>query len=192
MNIVLTHKLCYNTCVAQASTKKYKTGDRIVEAGRVFRIFKVRNRENGDGEEQRVIFFKPQYKKNQSPLVCSIPAENADDARIRKPLTKKEFKKIFKILGKKAKKSVKVNTSSLKDKLNKNKPKLTAKVLRKLWIDKHNDNTSFSPTKKRVYRKALRNLSEELAWVNDSSVRKARKKIKKELEKALPDEPEEE
>lgn len=164
---------------------KFRVGDRIVEAGRVYRIFKVRKKENGEGKEERVIFFKPQFKKNNNGLVCSIPAKNAVDARIRKPVTKKKFRELMDILGKKVKKYNKVNTSSLKDKLNKNNPKTTTYVLRKLWIDKNNEDTSFSPTKRRVYKKALRNLSEELAWLNDTTVRKARSKIKETLKKAI-------
>jgi RNA polymerase-interacting CarD/CdnL/TRCF family regulator len=164
---------------------RFKVGDRIVEAGRVFRIFKVRYEDGGEKEEQKIIYFKPQFKKNKNALECSIPAKNADDARIRKPVTKKELKEILKTLSKKARKNGKVNTSTLKDKLNKNRAKTTAYVLRKLWVDKHNENTSFSPTKKRIYRKALRNLSEELAWLEKTSVKNARNKIKERLQKAI-------
>lgn len=163
---------------------RFKVGDRIVEAGRVFRIFKVRY-EDAKDEEKKVIYFKPQFKKNKNALECCIPAENADDARIRKPVTKKEFKELLKTLAKRARKSGKVNTSTLKDKLNKNRARTTAYVLRKLWVDKHNENTSFSPTKKRIYKKALRNLSEELAWLEKTSVQNARKKIKERLQKAI-------
>lgn len=171
--------------MAKRKKVRFKTGDRIVEAGRVFRIFKTRYEKNGEGEEHKVIYFKPQYKKNKNALVCSIPVDSADEARIRKPTTKTEFKDILKYLGKETKIKGKINTSTLNDKLNKNKVKTTAYVLKKLWVDKNNDNTSFSPTKKRIYRKAFRNLSEELAWLEDTTVKKAKKKIKKRLDKAI-------
>lgn len=164
---------------------KYKVGDRIVEAGRVFRIFKVRYDKNGENEEKKVIYFKPQFKKNTNALECSIPVESALDAGIRKPSTKTEFKDLLKMLTKRGRKNGKINTAGLKDKLNKNRAKTTAYVLRKLWLDKNNENTSFSPTKKRIYKKALRNLSEELAWLEKTTVKRARDKIKKKLEKSL-------
>jgi RNA polymerase-interacting CarD/CdnL/TRCF family regulator len=171
--------------VVKRKRAKFKVGDRIVEAGRVFRIFKVRNEKNGEGKVDKVIYFKPQFKKNNNSLTCSIPVKNATEARIRKPITKKEFKEIMKTLSKKTRVRGKVNTSSLKDRLNKNNAKITAQVLKKLWVDKNNENTSFSPTKKRVYKKALRNLSEELAWLNKIKVKTAKDKIKSRLEKAI-------
>lgn len=171
--------------MAKRTKARFKVGDRIVEAGRVFRIFKLRYKENGEGEKNKVMFFKPQYKKNSSVIICSIPVKNSDKARIRKPVTKTELKDLLRYLGKKTRRNGKVNTSILDDKLNKNRAKTTAYVLKKLWVDKHNENTSFSPTKKRIYKKALRNLSEELAWLEKSSVKKSKGKIKDKLEKAL-------
>lgn len=171
--------------MARRKKARFKTGDRIVEAGRVFRIFKTRYEKNGEGKEHKVIHFKPQFKKNKNALVCSIPADNADEARIRKPVTKTELKELLKYLEKKTRVNGKVNTSVLNDKLNKNKAKTTAYVLKKLWVDKNNENTSFSPTKKRIYKKAYRNLSEEMAWLEKSTVKKAKEKIRKKLESAI-------
>lgn len=167
---------------------KFKVGDRIIEDGRVYRIFKVRRRKDENGEKNgKIIFFKPHFKKKEeNGLTASIPVSNVDDARIRKPLTKKKLKKILKLLSKKTKKK-KVNTTSVKSDLNKNKPKLNAKLLKQLWLDKHDDSTSFSPSKKAVYRKALRSLSEETAYVKDMSLRKARRSLKKKLKKIIPE-----
>jgi RNA polymerase-interacting CarD/CdnL/TRCF family regulator len=171
--------------VGKKSKVRFKVGDRIVEAGKVFRIFKVRYKENGDGEEHKVMFFKPQYKKNTNGMVCSIPVESADEARIRTPVTKAELKELLQYLEKKTRTNGKVDTSIMDSKLNKNRAKTTAYVLKRLWVDKNNENTSFSPTKKRIYTSALRTLSEELAWLEKSSLKKAKVKIRERLEKAL-------
>lgn len=166
--------------------KKFKVGDRIVQGGRVYRIFKVRKRKSREGEEERIIYFKPHFKnKMDNGLICSVPAKSIKDTDIRKPANKKELKEITDKLAEKTNKNGKIDLSELKEELTENVPKKTAKVLKAVWRDKNNENTSFSPSKKKVFRSALRSISEELAYANKINLDTAKKRVEKYLTKAI-------
>jgi RNA polymerase-interacting CarD/CdnL/TRCF family regulator len=87
-------------------------------------------------------------------------------------------------LEKKARNSI-VQIDLLKEKLNKNNARRTAQVVKALWLDKNNIATSFSPSKKTIYKKALRILCEEYALVRNTTVEKAEAKIEEALEKSI-------
>jgi RNA polymerase-interacting CarD/CdnL/TRCF family regulator len=158
---------------------KLKVGDRVIDAGRVYRIFKIKKARNTGGEKVKTIWFKPQFEKgNGSGIIRSIPLESVKDAGIRRPISKQELKEVFEILEKKIRRR-KVKLSNLKSKLNENKPEVTAWLLKRLWLDKEDEEVSFSPTKKRLYGKALRRLSEEAAYIKGTTQEKAQESIKK-------------
>ena len=84
--------------------KKFKVGDKIVEFGQVFRIYKIEKIRDSNGELERAIFFRHYYqRRNIATLVCSIPIKNVEKTKMRKPISQKEFRLLIKKLKKKRK-----------------------------------------------------------------------------------------
>ena len=73
-------------------SKKYKVGDKIVEFGEIYRIFKIDKKKQNDGSVEEIIHYKPLSKiGNASTIICSIPLSKVDQTAIRDPLTKEQF-----------------------------------------------------------------------------------------------------
>ncbi len=160
----------------------YKVGDKIVEFGQVFKIFKIKKQETLDGDRKRSIFYKPFFQDGKDPsLVHSIPLENIDKTRIRKPIDKERLRAIFKQLSQKPKEIKPIKTIKVKDKLNTNRPEKTVLILRRLWLEKSDENRNFSRSKKDAFRLSIKHLVEEVAFVLGISPSEAKERIKKAL-----------
>lgn len=165
--------------------RKYKVGSKIIEGGRVHRIFKSAKKKDLDGIKVQTIFFKPYFKiDSDNFLTSSIPLKNTELANIRKAVTRSNLLDLMLYLEKKARNSI-VQIDLLKEKLNKNNARRTAQVVKALWLDKNNIATSFSPSKKTIYKKALRIFCEEYALIRNTTVEKAEAKIEEALEKSI-------
>jgi len=168
-----------------SAKKKLKVGDKIVRLGRVYKIFKSEKRKKGKSWE-KIIFFKPFFKRQgRRTLVCSIPAKNIEKTGIRRLFTKKKLQKILTELGKKSTVKTSLGVAQAKKILKENNPYKTARVLKYFWLDKHDESTNFTKSRKDVFKMAMRRLVEEVAFVKSISLTKAKKKIRKTLEKAL-------
>jgi len=163
----------------------YKVGSKIVEGGRIHRIFKSSKRKNEAGKMVQTIYFRPFFKiESDNSLTSSIPLTNVEQANIRKAVPKDELSKIMDLLKQKAEQEI-IDIDVLKEKIISNDAKTTAQVIKSLWVDQNNIATSFSPTKKHIYKKAMRSFSEEYALVKSTTVEKAEGKILTTLEKSL-------
>lgn len=168
----------------QEKKKTFKVGDKIIDFGHVYRIFKIKNKKGKDGDKKKFIFFRPYFKKKEDKgLVFSIPVINLDKANIRRPLSEKKLKKVFKKLSGKLKTTKALNISKAQDRLNLNNPFKTARILKRLWADKKDKSTNFTRSKRKTFDLAMKRMIEEVALVKDISLRKARDKIKAALEK---------
>ena len=165
--------------------RRYKVGTKIVEDGRVHRIFKSAKRKDLEGKRVQTIYFRPYFKKESDNfLTSSIPLVNTELARIRMAITRVELVELVHYLEKTARKNL-IELDILKEKLSRNNARKTAQVLKVLWVDKNNEETSFSPTKKGLYEKALRSFAEEYALIRNTSLDSALEKTEKSLGKAL-------
>ncbi len=159
-----------------ASTPRFKVGDKIVDFGQVYRVFKVK---------KETVFFKPYFKNRlNNGMVCSIPIDNFTKTKMRKPIKKKELKLLMKRLGKKARKDKLLETTRAKDLLNFNDPKKTVRVLRSLWREKADDSINFTKSKKDAFELAIKRFVEEVAFLSGVSVEKSREKIETALNSA--------
>ena len=63
-------------------TKKYKVGDKIVNFGQVYRVFKI---------QKEIMYYRPYFKRgeNQDGIICSVPMKNIKLTQIRRPASKK-------------------------------------------------------------------------------------------------------
>lgn len=159
-----------------ASTPRFKVGDKIVDFGQVYRVFKVK---------EKIVFFKPYFKnKLNNGMVCSIPIGNFTKTKMRKPIKKKELKLLMKRLGRKMRKDKLLETTLAKDLLNFNDPQKTVRVLRSLWREKVDDSINFTKSKKDAFELAIKRFAEEVAFLLDVSVEKSREKIETALNSA--------
>lgn len=158
--------------------RKYKVGDKIVELGEVFRIFKIRKEKNDEGVYERIIYFKPYYKRNNSSgIICSIPLKNINKTSIRKPISRKELKGLFKELKKKNRIEAFPPINESKVLLKSDDLADTVKLLKILYKEKKIRPESFSKSKKDVLDSAFERLTQEFALVGGVSLEKAKDEI---------------
>lgn len=164
---------------------KYKAGDEIVRYSRIWKIFKIKKQKGADGKEQEAIYYKPVFPINTNgALSLCIPASNLKESGIRRPISKKKVRFLLKTLNEKLETKKPVNLIKIRKKLEQDVFDTTFKILRRLWWNKKNNVDSFTPSKENIFKLAIKKLSEEIAFVNDISLAKARKKIKNALEKS--------
>lgn len=156
-----------------------KVGDKIIDKGRLFRIFKIEN-DNSNGKSRKLVHFRPYFKTNQNySTVITMPLTSFRSSDIRLPVSKKSISDLKDILKKKF--NNKIDTDDLKDLVNENEAEKTAKVAKYLWTQKKDESTPFSLTKRRILDDAIRSLSEEIAFVTGKKLENAEKDVKKTL-----------
>ncbi len=161
-----------------------KVGDKIVDFGQVYRIFKIEKRKNTEGKREKVISFKPFFRNRQNKgLVCSIPIKNISLTNIRRPISKRKLKELLKRLSKKPETKKPINTKKARNTLNLNGVQKAAQVLKRIWLDKNDGSTNLTKAKRDILDLSMKRLVEEVAFVFGISVAQARKKIKRRLKR---------
>ncbi len=149
--------------------QELKVGDKIVEQGQVFRIFKI---------QKETIFYKPYFcVKGETSFTCSIPAENVDKTKIRNPISLADLKTLTEKLKIKNKTQDCPNADDAKELLKSDDPIETVVVLRTLWEEKERSPENFSRSKKEIFELAMERLVQEFALVSRISLEKARERI---------------
>lgn len=164
-----------------------KVGDELVELGKVYTVFKIEDKQGFDGKVQKHVFFKPffQTSDNQT-LSCSIPLENISQAKIRRPLNKKQVNEILsslpslKLLDKK---DLIFDINLAKEILKTNDPIECARVLRTVWTELNNDDLNPTKSKKDILELSVKTLAQEVALAYDLTLEKAEKKLHRALSK---------
>jgi RNA polymerase-interacting CarD/CdnL/TRCF family regulator len=161
----------------------FKVGSKIVEAGIVYRIFKI-DKKTFNGKREKFIYYKP-YFKNESnqTIVCSIPVSNIGQTSIRKPVSHQEINDLITLLKTKTTKTDDFDGTDAKEILKENKIKKAALVAKKYWQKKHSQEEKLSFSQRRVMQDAIDSLTEEIALVNNISLEKAEKIITTNLAK---------
>ena len=156
----------------------FKVGDKIVDSGQVFRIFKIKKQKNDDGELERVVYFKPYYPNTKnSGVICSIPLKNIEKTEIRKPLSTDEVKRLFRKLKKRKKFEENTDINKTKELLKGNDPVTNVDLIRILWIEKKHNAEYFSKNKRDVYNLAIDRFAQEFALVKGLSLEKAKERV---------------
>lgn len=163
---------------------QFKAGDKIIRSGRAYRIFKIKNKKNGEGKKQKIVFYKPYFKKQRNcSLICSLPAASIEKAGIRKPISKKELRLLLKKLSQNLKLKTTVDLNKAKDALKKSNLHKATKFLKRLWIEKSDQSINLTKSKQEILKLLIKYLVEEIALVGNISLTKARKKINTALER---------
>lgn len=170
-----------------SSKPRFKVGDKLVDSNHIYRIIKIKKAKVFNGDREECLFYEPFYKTEKcNSLICSVPKSNIDDAKLRKPVTKKKIKETLKLLGKRKNGEEKINISEADTFIKENDPLETAKLLRLLWLERQSEDRSLSTRKKHLYENSLRHLIEEITIVQRIGLKTAEKKIKRRLKKFCP------
>lgn len=154
-----------------------KVGDKIVELDQVFRIFKISNAKNKDGNSEKIIFFKPYFStKLSDTMVCSIPEKNIDKTNIRKPISKKRLGELKKLLLNNNNIKQLPDINKAKELLKSNDPIDIVTLLKALTKEK-NASDHFPKSKRDIIAAAIEGLAQEFALVNQSSLETAKERI---------------
>jgi RNA polymerase-interacting CarD/CdnL/TRCF family regulator len=175
------------------NSQQFQVGDKIVDYGQVYRVFKIKKDRIFNGEKEDCIYYKPYFKidKSQS-LVCSIPQSNIEEANLRKPVSKKKINETLQLLAKKPDDEIKVTIKEAEAYFKENDPVETARLLRLLWLEKQDEEKKGLATRKKMmYQNALRHLVEEMSVVQKIGLKEAKKKIRRRLKKICPEKKEE-
>jgi len=161
------------------STAQFKVGDKLVEPGSIYMIFKIKKVRNDAGVLERTIFFKPFFEENnQTQLVCSFPEKNITETDLRKVKSKKVLHECLLDLKKLAKFIIPTNVDDLKIGLNLNSLEETFKVL-KLLIQEKKFSETFPKIKRDLMATAIESIAQEFAIINNVSLNSARVKVAK-------------
>lgn len=158
-----------------------KVGDKIIKRNKVYNIFKIEKNKIADHIET-IIHFKPYFiTEINKTLILSIPLNCIDRTDIRLPFSKTELVKILAALSKNLEEEATIDVSSAKETLSLNNPYRTVEVLRRLWLEKSDKSVSFTPGKEEVFKLAINQLIEEVAYVGNCSLKKAKNRMQKAL-----------
>jgi len=156
---------------------RIRMGGKIIEGGRVFRIYKTEKKKI-EGKPERVIFYRPYFKdESVRTITCSIPESNLNETSIRNPVSTKELKEVLYMLAKKMRGGRPLDINRAKVELTLNDLMVTAKIVRRYWREKQKSPENFTKTKDRVLEQAMRRLCEEFAVVQKTSLVSAEKSI---------------
>jgi RNA polymerase-interacting CarD/CdnL/TRCF family regulator len=159
--------------------KPFKVGEKIIDFGQACEIFAVKSK-----DKEAVIHFRPFFKSRaRRHASYSIPVKNITKTNLRRPITKRQLRKLFRILAKKPKVTSRFNIARGKKLVNLNNPFKTAKVVKRLWLDKQSEKVNFTKTRKDLFRLAMKRLVEEVALVSDTDIDEAKEKIEETLKK---------
>lgn len=143
----------------------YRRGDKIVEFGRVYRIFQIK---------EKMIYFRPFFAtRRDNSLTCSVPIEKIAQNNIRKPIGQKGFKKVMEILKTEVKHELPMDMAEAKETLKINKASVLAENMRQLWQEKNCKENNFTKIKSDLLEVMTASLTEELAIVKNVSLQKA-------------------
>jgi len=163
--------------IEEGKKVKFKVGDAIVDFGKVYRIFEMKDKK---------CFFKPLFPtKANEGLVCSIPLKSLEETDIRYPIDKKELKKLLAQISKPIKAERRLNINRNRGIMVSNDIGKTVEFIRRLWSIKIDESRNFTTTKKSAFRILMRRLSEEVALVYHQTPEEAEKGIERRLKRAI-------
>lgn len=160
----------------------YRVGTKIIEAGRVYRIFKI-NKKKFNGKTEKCIHYRPFFKNSpQRQITCSMPETSFLSSNIRKPASKKTISELLTYLSKKAGGLTPLDAVKAKaDLVSKNDFKVNIKILRKCWAEKKRKENGLTRRKQEVFNIVLEGLTEEIALAYRISLQTAENKIMEKL-----------
>ena len=154
---------------------QYKKGDVFVRFGKIYQVFKIKNKRI-KGESQPVIFYKKIFPGRKGEIICSIPAENIERIKLRKPYLKKELREFLKILKEDPNPEKDFNINNIKDPYELDLHEL-ATLMKSLKLEESDPKIKLSFSKRNLFSKIFDSIKEEMAYVLEIDLDKAEEKI---------------
>ena len=160
-----------------SSNIQIKKGDKIVDYGRVFNVFKISKTKAVDNKLDDCIHYKSHFPtENSNMLECSLPKSSLHLTNIRKISSKADLLKALRKLKKKMQPQ-KLTTIEIEEKLKQNDLFTSAKTVALLWATKKDEDYGLTTKNKMLMEKAIESIAEELALAQKISLKKAKEKI---------------
>lgn len=172
-----------------ASGLQFGVGDKLVEYGQVYRVFKVTGRKGLKGKIEVHLFYRPYFKSRiNKTLICSLPTSQVVNTSIRTLSTKTTIREALRSL---AKRTVNQNLTSqdAETMLKEGDPLVTAKLLKQLWLQKQTTDNGLTTKNQLLFDTAFRNLAQETSVVLGMKIADAEDKIIAQLTKLSPAKP---
>lgn len=154
---------------------KYKNGDVFIRFGKIYQIFKIETKKIAGGSEQ-VIFYKKLFPGKNGEIICSIPMDNLERIKIRKPYSKKEIKDFFKFLKQDPDPKKEFNFKLIKDPYSFDLDDVAA-IIKKLRLEEKNPKITLTFSKRDLLTILFDSIKEEIAYVLELDLNKAEEKI---------------
>jgi RNA polymerase-interacting CarD/CdnL/TRCF family regulator len=166
-----------------------KIGDKIIDFGRVYRVFKISKSKSSQGKT-RLIYFRPFYRKNNNQdLVCTIPEDNLSETNIRRPLSKKAIREGLAKFSLFSVPSGLINFDQTKRITSMNDFFAMVDLAKDLYYSRKGENKEFTVSQKRVFNSLIGRVSEEAAFVLAQKPDQVKKKIDLLLRRGLKNKP---
>ncbi|MGI6278736.1 MAG: hypothetical protein ACOYJ8_02960 [Patescibacteria group bacterium] len=161
-----------------------KVGDKIIDFGRVYRIFKINKKKKSS--PGRLIHFRPFYKKvNNRDLICTIPEENLSKTNMRRPLKKKEIKELLKDFLSPLDSAESVNYDQAKKVIATNDLSAMINSTKNLYYSRKIEGKDFTVSQKRIFNSLIGRIAEESAFILGKKPEEIKEKINNSLKKGL-------
>lgn len=166
-----------------------KIGDKIIDFGRVYRVFKISQITTSQGKT-RLIYFRPFYRKNNNQdLVCTIPEDNLSETNIRRPLSKKAIREGLAKFSLFSAPSGLINFDQTRKITSMNDFFAMVDLAKDLYYSRKGENKEFTVSQKRVFNSLVGRVSEEAAFVLAQKPDQVEKKIDLLLRRGLKNKP---
>ena len=166
-----------------------KIGDKIIDFGRVYRIFKISQTKTLQGKK-RLIYFRPFYRKNNNQdLVCTIPEESLSQTNIRRPLSRKALKEGLEQFSFYSTPSGMINFDQTKKITSLNDFSAMVDLAKDLYFSRKGENKEFTVSQKRIFDSLIGRVCEEAALVLGQEPDWVKKKIDLLLRRGLKNKP---
>lgn len=160
--------------------RKLKVGNKIVEGGRVFRIFKITPK-----DDDRILHYRPFYVRGITATIeCSIPESMLEEGNIRGPISRDDVGDLMEVFAKKTKLIQPLDTVKEKSKLLSNDIFSSANILKKYWRANMEDE-NLNKSKRDVLALAYDKVVEEIALIKGVSLDRAKESIDEALSSKL-------
>lgn len=156
---------------------KFKVGNKIIERGKVYKVFKI-TKAKFDDKLERVIHYRYYFENSADrSIVCSIPECSIEHPDIRKPVSRKEIDAMLEFLSKRTRNQDDLDIAEAKSELYLNDILKTAEIIKRCFKEKRSKGQEFSKTKKDLLKAATESIVEEVALVHSVSLNSAKEKI---------------
>jgi len=162
-----------------------KVGDKIIDFGWVYRIFKISSQKTTTGRK-RIIYFRPYFKKggNQG-LVCTVPEDNLSETNIRRPTGKKEIGILLRRIPNLIRSAEEISPGRIQQAISDSDLTEMIKLLKYLYYNRKSEGKDFTVSQKRTFNSLANRVAEEAALVLDKKPEQIKEKIDRYLKKGL-------